>query len=104
MPTRASRVATSLMSVRPASKMTRTARRFSNIGAVKIADDAPLNVGLRDLPSQCLAWSVVQCRSDSIEVFRRVPGEVGALREVLTEKAVGVVVGAALPGPCGSQK
>jgi len=48
-------------------------------------------------PAEGLARSAVQCGGDGREVARAVPGEVGALREVLTQQAVGVLVGAALP-------
>jgi len=44
------------------------------------------------------AWSAVEFGSDGVEVLAGVDGQVGALGEVLAEEAVGVFVGAALPG------
>ena len=50
------------------------------------------------LPAKGLSWPGVECDGDRVEVGSRVSGEVGALGEVLPEQAVGVLVGATLPG------
>jgi hypothetical protein len=52
-----------------------------------------------------LAGSVVEFVGDVVEFGLGDFGEVGvAFGEVLAEQAVGVLVAAALPGLCGSQK
>src|SRR3984885_2023508 len=48
-------------------------------------------------PAEGLAGPAVQCGGDGCEVAGAVSGEVGALREVLAQQTVGVLVGAALP-------
>lgn len=48
-----------------------------------------------------LAGPVVEFRGDCVEVFLGVSGQVGSLGEVLAQQAVGVLVGAALPGAVG---
>src|ERR1700722_7298295 len=50
------------------------------------------------LPAGCLAGAGVEGVGDGGQVAGGVAGEVGALGEVLAEQAVGVLVGAALPG------
>ena len=50
------------------------------------------------LPSESLAGSSVECESDGSEVLGRVPRQVSAFGEVLTQQAVGVLVAATLPG------
>ena len=50
---------------------------------------------------QCLSRSLVEFACDGIEVLLTVDREVGAFREVLAQKAVGVFVGAALPRAVG---
>ena len=35
------------------------------------------------LPAEGLAWSVVECETDGVEIVSGVSGEVGAFREVL---------------------
>src|SRR5271170_2588713 len=49
-------------------------------------------------PVECLARPAVERGSDRGEVFSGVSCEVCALREVLAEQAVGVLVGPSLPG------
>src|SRR3990172_3256147 len=54
--------------------------------------------GLRgSLPSERLARSAVERSGDGLEVANAVSAEVGALREVLAQQAVRVLVRAALP-------
>ena len=50
------------------------------------------------LPVEGLAGSTVQGGGDGGEIVDGVSAEVGALWEVLAQQAVGVLVGAALPG------
>ena len=50
------------------------------------------------LPAEGLAGSAVERGGDGFELVAVPAGEVGALREVLAQQAVGVLVGAALPG------
>ena len=52
----------------------------------------------RCLPAEGLSGPVVEGGSDCVEVVLVVAGQVGALGEVLAQQAVGVLVGAALPG------
>src|SRR4029453_2669606 len=52
----------------------------------------------RGLPAEGLAGSAVECGGDRVEVVPGVPAQVGALGKVLPQQAVGVLVGAALPG------
>src|SRR5215218_3509958 len=47
-------------------------------------------------------WSVCVGGGDSCEVAGAVPAQIGAVGEVLALQAVGVLVGAVLPGLCGS--
>ncbi len=47
------------------------------------------------------AWALVEALRDVIELFLAEGGQVGALRQVLAEEAVGVLAGAALPGAVG---
>src|SRR4051794_10519437 len=49
-------------------------------------------------PAENLAGSTVQGVSDGLELLGVPAGQVGALREVLAQQAVGVLVRAALPG------
>jgi putative transposase len=49
-------------------------------------------------PAEGLAWPRVERERNSVEVVTGVAGEVGALGEVLAQQAVGVLVGAPLPG------
>ena len=56
------------------------------------------------LPVQGLAGPGVQLISDVLQVLPAVHRQVGALGEVLAQQPVGVLVGAALPRLCGSQK
>jgi hypothetical protein len=55
----------------------------------------------RGLPREHLAGSAVERGSDGVDLFGRPSGQVGALREVLAEKSVGVLVRAALPWALG---
>src|SRR5215204_2259017 len=50
------------------------------------------------LVAEGLAGAAVERGRDGVELGRRVLAEVGAFREVLAQQAVGVLVGAALPG------
>src|ERR1039458_3136281 len=50
------------------------------------------------LPFERLPRSTVERSGDGIEVLAGVPRQVGALREVLTQQTVCVLVGASLPG------
>jgi hypothetical protein len=50
------------------------------------------------LPTEALARASVEGGSDRLDILRRPPGKVSALREVLAQQAVRVLVGAALPG------
>jgi hypothetical protein len=51
------------------------------------------------LPAECLAWSVVERVGDGLDLLVVPSREVGAIREVLAQKAIGVIlIGAALPG------
>jgi hypothetical protein len=49
-------------------------------------------------PSKCLAGAGVEGGGDGVEFGAAVSAEVGALGDVLAQQAVGVFVGAALPG------
>src|SRR5260370_41984271 len=49
-------------------------------------------------PREFLAWTAVRRSRDKAEVVGVVLAEVGAFGEVLAQQAVGVLVGAALPG------
>src|SRR5450631_4044095 len=51
----------------------------------------------RALPAECLAWPVVDLRSDPPDVLDRVDAQVGALREVVAQQPVHVLVAASLP-------
>src|SRR5215210_8216804 len=48
-------------------------------------------------PAQGFAWPAIEGRSYRRKVVRAVPAQVGALREVLPQPPVGVLVRAALP-------
>src|SRR5215213_1475103 len=48
-------------------------------------------------PAQGFAWPAIEGRSHRCKVVRAVLGQVGALREVLPQQPVGVLVRAALP-------
>ena len=48
-------------------------------------------------PAEGFARASVEGRGDGVEVVRPIESEVGALREVLPEQAIGVLVGASLP-------
>jgi hypothetical protein len=50
---------------------------------------------------EALAWAVVEFVGDGVELRLADGAEVGALREVLAQQAVGVLVGAALPRGMG---
>jgi len=50
------------------------------------------------LPVEGLAWASVEEGGDVVEVVLSVDGQVGAFGEELTDEAVPVLVGAALPG------
>src|SRR5687767_10090566 len=52
-------------------------------------------------PVQGLSRSPVELGGDLIELFLGEGGDAGALREVLAQQPVGVLVGAALPGTLG---
>lgn len=56
------------------------------------------------LPAECFSWSSVQGVSDCLDLLGAPAGQVGSLREVLAQQAVGVLVRAALPGAGGSAK
>ncbi len=66
------------------------------------------NTGLqftrRSLKSQSLSWTLIEAQSYLVEFGLRVTGQVGFLRKVLTQQAICIFIGAALPGLCGSQK
>src|SRR5207302_4782187 len=49
-------------------------------------------------PAECLTGSIVERVGGGVEVVLSMDGEVGAFGEVLAAQAVGVLVGAALPG------
>ena len=51
----------------------------------------------RGFKAQCFPWSFVQASRDLVELGLGEAGRVDALRKVLTQKAVGVLVGTALP-------
>ena len=53
------------------------------------------------LPVEGLSGPAVECCGDRVEVASGVSGEVCAFGEVLAQQAVGVLVGAALPGAVG---
>jgi hypothetical protein len=48
-----------------------------------------------------LAWPVVEAFCDGLQILDGVGGQVAALGEVLAQQAIGVLVGAALPGLAG---
>jgi len=48
-------------------------------------------------PAEGLSGSAVERGCDGVEIIGAVLGEVGAFREVLSEKTIGVLVGSALP-------
>ena len=51
----------------------------------------------RSLPTKCLSRAGVERACDGIQFIGTPPGEVGSLRDVLAQEAVGVFVAAALP-------
>lgn len=51
-------------------------------------------------PAERFAWAAVELGGDGVQVLAAVDGQVGSFREVLPQQAVGVFVGAALPGAC----
>ena len=51
----------------------------------------------RSLPSERLAGAAVERSGDGLEIADTVPAQVGALREVLAQQAIRVLVRAALP-------
>src|SRR5680860_581520 len=53
---------------------------------------------------QSFAGPVVELGGDPVQVFAAVHTQVGALGEVLAKQAVRILIGAPLPGACGSQK
>ena len=55
-------------------------------------------------PAQRLAGSAIERCGNSREGVGTMRTEAGALGEVLAQQPVGVFIGAALPGACGSQK
>ena len=48
-------------------------------------------------PTQCLPWSRVECERYSIQVGDGHVAEIGPLRKVLPQQAIGILVGATLP-------
>jgi hypothetical protein len=50
------------------------------------------------LPTEALARVTVKAGSDRLDILRRPPGKVSALRKVLAQQAVRVLVRASLPG------
>lgn len=57
-----------------------------------------------DAPAQRLAGTVVGLDGDPGQILGGGDAEVGALGQVVAQEAVHVLVAAALPGECGSQK
>ena len=51
----------------------------------------------RSAPSEGFAWSGVEGVSDRCDFLCAPAGQIGSLREVLAQKAVSVLIGAALP-------
>jgi hypothetical protein len=49
------------------------------------------------LPRKDLSWSGVECVSNSLKVLSGPSRHVSALRKVLAEESIGVLVGASLP-------
>jgi hypothetical protein len=66
------------------------------------------NTGVRSLcwgfKLQGLTWSLVELTSHFVQIGLRVHRQVGALRKVLSQQAIGVLVRPACHGLCGSQK
>jgi hypothetical protein len=60
----------------------------------------PKSLGWRT-PAEALTGSGVECKGDGLKVVRTMHTQIGALREVLSQQAVGVLVGAALPWALG---
>src|SRR4051812_32144323 len=48
--------------------------------------------------AQGLSWTGIETQSDCVQLRVREAGQVGLLRQVLTQKPIGVFVRAALPG------
>ena len=55
-------------------------------------------------PAEGLPGSAVELEGDGVEVVMGVHGQVVAIGEALAQESVGVLVRAALPRECGSQK
>jgi len=55
----------------------------------------------RALPAEGFSWPDIEIEGDAVEILLGEDGQVGALRQVLAEQAVGVFVDAALPGAMG---
>lgn len=53
------------------------------------------------LPAEGFTWAGVEFGGDGVEVLTGVGREIGSLGEILPEQAVGVFVGASLPGTGG---
>jgi hypothetical protein len=60
------------------------------------------NTGLKftcgSFNAQSFSWALVEAQGYLVEIGLRIAGQVGFLREVLSQQAIGVFVGAALPG------
>src|SRR3954469_2984570 len=71
-----------------------------NTAYVSCSEELVQSLG-RCPPAQGLSRPAVEGRSHGCKVLGAVPAEVGALREVLAQQPVGVLVRAALPGAVG---
>ena len=47
---------------------------------------------------ETFSWARVEAMRDGVQLALRVPRQVGALRQILTQQPIGVFIGPALPG------
>ena len=69
----------------------------SGIGVPSQPVDATHALNLSAGKLQCLTWPFVQLPGHFVQIGLRVCRQVGSLGEVLSEQAIGVLVGTALP-------
>lgn len=47
---------------------------------------------------QTFSWARVEAMREGVQLARRIPRQVGALRQILTQQPIGVCIGTAVPG------